>query len=108
VLARVLDAPMATVSATWIQDATRAVTREYLEPLASRLRASGRLVSTHAAVHSDAARGILEMAKSVNAFGVAIATHGRTGLSRVALGSVADKVIRASAVPVLVAPSMER
>lgn len=108
VLARVLDAPMATVSATWIHDATRAVTSEYLEPLAARLRANGRQVTTHAAVHSDAARGILDIAKSVNAFAVAVATHGRTGLSRAALGSVADKVIRASAVPVLVAPSLER
>lgn len=108
VLARVLNAPMATVSATWMQEATRAVTAEYLEPLAARLRANGRTVTTHAAVHSDAARGILDIAKSVNAFALAIATHGRTGLSRVALGSVADKVIRASAVPVLVAPSMER
>ncbi len=33
---------------------------------------------------------------------VALATHGRTGLARVALGSVAMRVVRTSACPVLV------
>jgi nucleotide-binding universal stress UspA family protein len=30
-----------------------------------------------------------------------MATHGRSGLARLALGSVADKVVRGSHVPVL-------
>jgi nucleotide-binding universal stress UspA family protein len=33
---------------------------------------------------------------------VALETHGRRGLSRLMLGSVADKVIRGATVPVLV------
>jgi len=32
---------------------------------------------------------------------VALSTHGRSGLLRMALGSVADKVVRASQTPVL-------
>jgi len=33
---------------------------------------------------------------------VAVATHGRSGLQRLVLGSVADKLIRAAEMPVLV------
>ena len=33
---------------------------------------------------------------------IAIETHGRGGLSRLLLGSVADKVIRGSTLPILV------
>jgi hypothetical protein len=32
---------------------------------------------------------------------IAMATHGRSGWSRLALGSVADKVMRAASVPLL-------
>ena len=32
---------------------------------------------------------------------IAMETHGRTGVSRLLLGSVSDKVLRASPVPVL-------
>ena len=33
---------------------------------------------------------------------IAMATHGRSGLARVLLGSVTDKVVRAAEIPVLV------
>jgi nucleotide-binding universal stress UspA family protein len=38
---------------------------------------------------------------------LALGTHGRTGLERVALGSVAERVVRWSPVPVLVVPPAE-
>ncbi len=36
---------------------------------------------------------------------IALATHGRTGLARLALGSVAEDVLRRSTVPVLCFPT---
>jgi nucleotide-binding universal stress UspA family protein len=39
---------------------------------------------------------------------IALSTHGRTGLSRFVFGSVAEKILRASPVPVLIARSFER
>ncbi|HVQ47138.1 MAG TPA: universal stress protein, partial [Gemmatimonadales bacterium] len=36
---------------------------------------------------------------------VAVATHGRGGLRRLVLGSVADKVVRGAQVPILVIPA---
>lgn len=44
---------------------------------------------------------ILEVAKEVDAELIVLATHGRKGLPRALIGSVAEKVIRMSEVPVL-------
>lgn len=55
---------------------------------------------------------ILEAAREQSADLIAMATHGRSGLSRWALGSVAEKVLRASPVPTLLvretAPAAKR
>lgn len=104
VLARVEDAPIAAVSSTWISEATVRVREGYLEPLAERFRTPERTIRTHAIVHHDPARAILDLAKEEHAFAIALATHGRTGVRRAVIGSVADKVIRGSSVPVLVCP----
>jgi len=44
---------------------------------------------------------ILEVAKEIGADLIVMATHGRKGVPRALLGSVAEKVIRMSSVPVL-------
>ncbi|MBK9261467.1 MAG: universal stress protein [Polyangiaceae bacterium] len=54
----------------------------------------------------DAAAAIIRTAEQMEADLVVVATHGRTGLSRVALGSVAEKVVRGARSSVLVARSM--
>jgi nucleotide-binding universal stress UspA family protein len=54
------------------------------------------------------AEEILQNAKPPAIDIVALATHGRRGLARVFLGSVSDKVIRGSQVPILVVRPQER
>jgi len=49
----------------------------------------------------DPANGILEVARELKPDLILMATHGRTGLSRIALGSVAERVVRESTAPVL-------
>lgn len=44
---------------------------------------------------------ILDEAKSISADLIVMGTHGRTGLQRLFLGSVTDRVLRVSPVPVL-------
>jgi nucleotide-binding universal stress UspA family protein len=44
---------------------------------------------------------ILETASSLGVDLIAMTTHGRSGLSRIVLGSVADEVVRQSHLPVL-------
>lgn len=47
-------------------------------------------------------RGLLEEAEARGAGAIAIATHGRSGLSRLVLGSTTDELIRHATLPVLV------
>jgi nucleotide-binding universal stress UspA family protein len=67
------------------------------------MRATGASIETAVVVHHDPARAILAEMDARRADLVAIATHGRSGMARLRLGSVADKVVRAAPCPVLVA-----
>jgi len=73
----------------------------YLEQVAERLRVGGLDVRTHVLVEDQPATAIFEeLHKPIDL--VAMETHGRHGLSRLLMGSVADKVIRGATIPVLV------
>lgn len=52
-------------------------------------------------IEGGAAKEILRVAEEQHCSLIVLGTHGRTGLSRVLLGSVAEDVIRHSRVPVL-------
>ncbi|GBD31051.1 hypothetical protein HRbin32_02168 [bacterium HR32] len=51
------------------------------------------------------AQAILDAAERYRADLIVMGTHGRTGLPRVLLGSVAETVLRRASVPVLVVPA---
>ncbi len=53
---------------------------------------------------ADVPRAIVEFAHKTKADFVAMATHGRSGLRRLLLGSVAEQVIRHAHVPLLLYP----
>lgn len=74
---------------------------EYLEDCADRMRRRGLRVTTSVAVDAQAGRGILLEAEAVGCDVIAMATHGRTGVGRLVLGSAADKVLRGTRVPLL-------
>ncbi len=74
----------------------------YLEALARKVRAQGLRADARIATARHAADSILEQTHQWPGYVIALATHGRGGLRRVMLGSVADRVIRGSTVPVLV------
>lgn len=48
---------------------------------------------------------VLEVSKDLGAEYVVIGTHGRTGVARMVLGSVAERMVRLSRVPVVVVPT---
>lgn len=74
----------------------------YLEGAAERVRAAGLQADVHLVERETPAAAIPEMADEVGADLIALATHGYGGLRRMVLGSVADKVLRASRRPLLV------
>ncbi|MFC1910161.1 universal stress protein [Chloroflexota bacterium] len=74
--------------------------REYLEKLANEFDVPG--VKTYAAVvRGNPAEQIMEYADKNNVDLVIMSTRGRSGLSRWVMGSVTDKVVGHSTVPVL-------
>jgi nucleotide-binding universal stress UspA family protein len=76
--------------------------RRYLDGVARRLTAAGARVQASVLVAADVASALLNFARDENADVIALATHGRSELKRLALGSVADRVVRATTTPVLV------
>jgi nucleotide-binding universal stress UspA family protein len=102
-LLRVIDSAEPSLDPTtgpWQRAEDAAAT--YLEAIARRLRECGLCVDVHTVVARHAAAAILEHAHEQPGYLIALATHGRSGVRRALLGSVADKVIRGSALPALV------
>jgi nucleotide-binding universal stress UspA family protein len=74
----------------------------YLERIAGNLRTRSLTVQTRVESHEQPARAILDDAETNAVDLIAVATQGRGGVKRLLLGSVADKVVRGAATPVLV------
>ena len=75
---------------------------DYLDQLAERLRTRSLTVETRVVSHVRPATAILDDASTHGVDLIALATHGRGGLKRLLVGSVADKVLRGATTPVLV------
>ena len=86
-----------------VTDQIRAMVQGDLERRASRLRSRARAVRTIVAEGRPWEK-IVETAKDLGVDLVAMGTHGRSGLSRAILGSVAERVVRLSDAPVLTVP----
>jgi nucleotide-binding universal stress UspA family protein len=76
--------------------------KEYLTGVARAETLAGRAVETRVVMDREPASAILEVAHSMDADLIIMGTHGRGGLHRMIVGSVADEVIRASERAVLV------
>lgn len=74
----------------------------YLAGLADRLRGEGYQVETVVVLQNDPHEAIIDYARQYGADIVALVTHGRGGLGRLAYGSVADRLLRQAPVPLLV------
>jgi nucleotide-binding universal stress UspA family protein len=80
-------------------DMKRAVDEEVAELNAGGVKATGDLVQG-----ANVYQAITKEASDVGADLIVMGTHGRTGLGRTMIGSVADRVVRHSDVPVLLVP----
>lgn len=84
----------------WEKDIASA--QAYLLPMAAKLRRRGFTVSSDIVIGEDVPAKIAEFARSEKADLIAIATHGRGGLSRFMNGSVADALMKSARTSVFV------
>jgi len=74
-----------------------------LSERADRVKAAG-LASTTKILEGSAVAEITQRARSIDADLIVVGTHGRTGLNRAMMGSVAERVVRRASCPVLTVP----
>src|SRR6266852_2308092 len=85
---------------TTVYDAVKTEASEYVGRIAVKLKEAGFNVT--AEVRDGAVvETILDYADHIHADLIAMSTHGRSGVARWLLGSVADKIVRGAKTPVL-------
>jgi nucleotide-binding universal stress UspA family protein len=102
------------VTAAWVADPAPAAAlaarelaaqqqraHDYLAGVVHRLLAAGLRARALVEVDPNVPAAILRTARAEQSDLVALATHGRSGLGRLVLGSVADKLVRGSPTPIL-------
>lgn len=111
VLVRVVDLPEAApldlsrrTSYEYARGREKARAHEYIHRLAARLSEQG-VRARGCIAEGPAAPVVLEQAARERATMIAMTTHGRTGIPRWLVGSVAEKIVRLSPVPVLLVRS---
>ena len=77
------------------------VAREYLDKLVKKLKERGVAAESEVLFGEHVVDRLIEYVEKNEVDLVVIATHGRSGVSRWFLGSVADRILRAAPVPVL-------
>lgn len=95
-----LVATVGSEGAASAAEAERRTSQDYLEEVRRRLAGEGLTVET-ALVEGVASEVVVEHARAGGFDLIAMSTHGRSGLRRLVLGSVADHVVRHSGTPVL-------
>jgi len=78
----------------------KAEAEDYISRIVQKLVKEG-IAARGEVVNGRAAESILDYAEKNNVDLIIMSTHGRSGASRWAFGSVADKVVRSSVIPVL-------
>lgn len=103
--------PLSPTAAEWaahmaemmleMRNTARARTLQYLDGIKAELQAEGFEVEIHVAERAGVSQALLEIVEAIGADTMVMSTHGRTGLQRWMLGSVAERIVRQSSVPVL-------
>lgn len=76
--------------------------KKYLKAIVDRADTAGVKASSHSVSNFNIADGIVQAAHDYGCDMIFIGSHGRSGLSRVLLGSVTSKVLALTHTPVLV------
>jgi nucleotide-binding universal stress UspA family protein len=91
----------------WVQEQAGEWARDYLESIATQVRTRGVPVKV-AIIQDPAHEAITQFAEANDVDLIVICSRGQSGPSRWLMGSVADRVVRGAAVPVLLVRASER
>jgi nucleotide-binding universal stress UspA family protein len=103
-----LELPLSVVTVTRLEDAGRlhgseTSALEVVSRMAAKLAdTTEQQVTEEVLFHRDPAAAIVDYARATHAALIAMATHGATGLRRIAMGSVAMGVVHQAPCPVLI------
>lgn len=82
-------------------EAVEKIEKEIKKKMGEKIDVKGEIIVEKA---PDASSGILKVAKDINADLIVMSTHGRGGIEKTLFGSVTERVIRESEIPVLSLP----
>jgi len=85
-----------------LETAHAAQAAQYLNDVAADLRSSAGPAASTRIVHGDPAEHICAVARAAGVAAIAMASHGRTGVARLLLGSVTNQTLQHATAPVLV------
>ena len=83
-----------------IEEEKRSSAKAYLDQVVSRLKQNGVEFQTEVLV-GTVAESLIDYTEANHIDLILIATHGRSGVSRWVRGSIADRILRGSKIPVL-------
>jgi nucleotide-binding universal stress UspA family protein len=102
-----LTPPVYAEALAWPVNDLEKAGRDALEATVARIR--GRHAATMSYFRAgQPADAIVDAAREIGADAIVIGTHGRRGLTRMFLGSVAERVLRLATVPVIAVPPAEK
>ena len=85
-----------------VEHTARKQAEKYVTQVANAARAAGVACETYVTRPVTAHEGIIKAAKRKNCDAIFIASHGRDGIASLILGSVTQRVLAHSKIPVLV------
>ncbi len=84
------------------EDAHRALTRRFEDQYLSRIKDRSKVITAVRTGRAD--EEIIKFAIEQEIDVITLGTHGQTGLEQIFIGSIAEKVVRHSTVPVFIVP----
>ena len=100
-IVHVEEIPLATGGAEYLYSVPEPATQELKEMLSEVVPRDPSVPFEHHLLAGDPAEAIIRTAEQENVDMIVIGTHGRTGLTRLLMGSVAEAVVRRASCPVL-------
>jgi len=87
---------------TELERRSREVAQRYLDEIGAAAKASGVAFEPLITISDIPAQGIVDAARERKCDAIFLASHGRSGVSRLILGSVTQEVLARSTLPVIV------